>query len=226
MRPTVWHGMTFLVLQLGSWTAWSQVFQQEEKTVVVNGQTGDVRAIQISGETYVDLESLVRAGGGSVSFQGHRIVLTLPAPHDSVASTNDSGNALSRDFVKSGIEEISLLREWATPLAMAMQNGYPISEALVTAYQRKAEDGLRVASASVTSDADRNAIHLLTNEFEAVRQWSDHLLEARKSMSAANYAVSEDALQNDPLSQKIMTCAHFLGPMLASGSFQDDPSCH
>jgi len=151
--------------------------------------------------------------------------LTMPASQGGVATTGP-GNTLSREFVRAGIEEISRLREWATPLATAIQNGYPITEESVVPYQHKAEDGLRAATASMSSDADRNALQLLTNEFEAVSQWSTHLVDARKSMSAGNYAVSEDALRNDPLSQKIITCAHFLGPMLASGTFQDDTSCH
>jgi hypothetical protein len=45
-------------------------------------------------------------------------------------------------------------------------------------------------------------------------------------MNAAKYALSPSELHNDPLSQKIVSCGHFLGQMLASGDFQDDPSCH
>jgi hypothetical protein len=59
-----------------------------------------------------------------------------------------------------------------------------------------------------------------------VQAWSNKLLEERKSMNAAKYALSPDALKNDPLSQKIVSCAHFLGQMLISGNFQDDHSCH
>jgi hypothetical protein len=44
-------------------------------------------------------------------------------------------------------------------------------------------------------------------------------------MDASKY-MSPDALENDALFQKILSCAHFLTPVLASGKFQDDPSCH
>ena len=45
-------------------------------------------------------------------------------------------------------------------------------------------------------------------------------------MGAAQYAISTSALRDDPLSQKIVTCGRFLAQMLASGSFQDDSTCH
>lgn len=83
-----------------------------------------------------------------------------------------------------------------------------------------------MASIAATTEADRQALQLLTNEFESVKQWSNKLVEARNSMDTAKYAMSSNALQNDPLSQKIVTCGRFLATMLASGQFQDDPSCH
>lgn len=185
--------------------------------------------VQVNGRTYVDVETLTRIAHGSLIFQGNRILLDLPATQvEGTAESNAEQNQsrFSQAFAKGAIEEITLLREWASPLANAIQNGYPITETWVSGYQQNAESGLRAVSASVSTEADRNALQLLTNEFDTVRQWSSSLVEARKSMSAANYALSKDALQNDPLSRKIIACAHFLGPMLASGTFQDDASCH
>jgi hypothetical protein len=221
---------TYRIISLGvsllvSCKGWPQVLQ-EHKQVVVNGHTGDIPIVQFDGRTYVDLESFVRTANGSVVFKQNQIILSLPGPKDTSLATNDSEHTLSRPFMKAGIEEIGLLRDWATPLTSAIQNGYPISDEWISAYRNKAEDGLRVASVSASSDADRKALQLLTNEFEAVRQWSTNLVDARKSLSTGNYATSNDALRNDPLSQKILSCAHFLGPMLTSGTFQDDASCH
>lgn len=124
------------------------------------------------------------------------------------------------------MEEMALMREWASPLAYAIQNGYPLTEQWVAGYREQAANGLRLASVAATTDADRSALQLLTSEFEAVKEWSNKLVDARKPMDAAKYAMSAGALQNHPLSQKIVTCSRFLGPMLASGQFQDDPSCH
>jgi len=198
--------------------------------LVINGQAGEAAVVQLNGKTYIDLERLARIANGSLGVQGTQIVLTLPsspsAPTTGPASDSGNVSGFSREFVTAAIEDMALMREWASTLANAIQNGYPVTEAWVAAFRERAAEGLRLASVAASSDADRNAHQLLSNEFEAVRSWSNKLVEARKSMGAANYAMSERALQDDPLSQKIMACAHFLAPMLASGSFQDDPSCH
>jgi hypothetical protein len=52
------------------------------------------------------------------------------------------------------------------------------------------------------------------------------LLASRKSLDTAKYALSPDTLRSDPLSQKIVSCAHYLGQMLASGSYEENSSCH
>jgi hypothetical protein len=111
-------------------------------------------------------------------------------------------------------------------VANALRNGYPVTESWVESYRARAQSGLGIASTTISTDADRNGFQLLKTEFENVQQWSNKLLKARESMSAANYAVSPDALEQDPLSKKIIGCAHFMGQMLASGDFHDEPSCH
>jgi len=50
-------------------------------------------------------------------------------------------------------------------------------------------------------------------------------LEAKKRMDVGKYATSPGALREDPASQKIIKCGHFLAAMLGSGEFQDDGSC-
>jgi hypothetical protein len=35
-----------------------------------------------------------------------------------------------------------------------------------------------------------------------------------------------NALQNDPIDQKILACARALGEMAAAGQFQDAAACH
>jgi hypothetical protein len=122
--------------------------------------------------------------------------------------------------MRAGIEAIALMREWARPLAYAIQNGYPVTEHWVAGYREQAAHGLRLASVAATADADRSAFQLLNNEFEAVREWSNKLVEAHKTMNAGQYSVSANALRDDPLSQKIVACGRFLAPMLASGNIQ------
>jgi hypothetical protein len=45
-------------------------------------------------------------------------------------------------------------------------------------------------------------------------------------MDTAKYTTSPNALREDPLSQKLIACGHFLAQMLGSATFQDDASCH
>jgi len=200
------------------------------QTLVINGQTGEAEVVVINGREFVDLRSLVGIAHGSVGFEENRIIVQLPASEVSTPSAvpaeHNATSDLSPEFVKAGIEAIASMREWASSLAYAIQNGYPISEQSVANYREQASNGLRLASVQGKTDSDRNALQLLNNEFQAVLEWSNKLVEARKSMDTAKYAMSDSALRNDPLSQKIIACGHFLGPMLGSGTFQDDPSCH
>lgn len=203
----------------------------QSRTLLINGQSGQAAVIQLDGRSYVDLEALAQITNGSLQFKANRIVLTLPlsAVNPPVAEPPASpvdASALSRDFMKAGIEEIALMREWASPLAYAIQNGYAVTEQWVSSYREQAANGLRLASVAAATEADRNALQLLNNEFEALRQWSEKLVKARNSMDTAKYAMSASALRDEPLSQKIITCGRFLASMLGSSSFQDDPSCH
>jgi len=205
----------------------------EDKTLMVNGKSGKATLVQFNSRTYVDLESLVRIANGSLAFQGDEITLTLPgtdetiapvATHKPVQPANQAG--LTQNFMIAGIETIAAMREWASTIANAMQHGYEVTDSWVADYRTKAANSLRQTGASASTDADRNALQLLTNEFQSVDSWSNELVEAKKNMDTAKYATSSDALRNEPLSQKIINCGHFLGTMLGSAEFKDDPSCH
>lgn len=133
---------------------------------------------------------------------------------------------LSRDFSRAAIEEIALIREWAAPLGSAIQNGYPISDQWVADNQAKAASGLRAATIAASTDDDRSALQLLSNEFDGVRKWSDKMLKDKANMNTGKYSMSPGSLREEPLAQKLITCWQFLSSMLVSGSFQDDDSCH
>lgn len=203
--------------------------QQESRTLVVNGQTGKATVVQINGRTYIDLENLARVANGSVGFRGKQITLTLP----SIASASEESPApeeahagLSRNFRTAGIETIARMREWASTLAYAVQNGYGVTENWAAGYRDQAASSLNLATAAASTDSDHDALQLLNNEFEAVKLWSSNLVDAKKSMDTAKYSLSPNALRDEPLSQKITTCGRFLGSMLGSGEFKDDPACH
>ena len=141
-------------------------------------------------------------------------------------SRHRNSSALSQEFMKASIEEIARLREWATTLASAIRGGYGVTDEWVNGYRDQASQSLQLAEASATTDGDHNAAQLLHHAFDLVQQWSDKLVAAKKSMDTAKYTTSPNALREDPLSQKIITCGRFLTQMLGSATFQDDASCH
>lgn len=222
---------SLLLLICASRMSLAQASSQTE-TLVVNGRPGEAVVVRLNGRTYVDLESLARIAGGSLAFQGNQVALSLPGSSPMAPATGSDVNGptartgLSRDFKEAAIEALARMREWASTVANAIQYGYPISDASASDYRAKAGTSLTQASASASTESDHNALALLANEFQNVQSWSNELIEAKKNMATAKYTMSNDVLRNEPLSQKIINCGHFLGAMLGSGDFKDDLSCH
>ena len=231
MRENLWStSLMWLVLASISGTALAQVTRQN-RTLVINGQSSQVEVVKIDGRSYIDLGALARITSGSLRFKSNRILLNIPpstvsAPSDDPTPSPADDLSLSQDFMKAGIEAIAEMREWASPLAYAIQNGYNVTDSWVATYREQALHDVNLASAAATTDADRSALQLLNHEYQAVLHWSNKLVEARKAMDTAKYSLSDNALRDDPLSQKIITCGHFLASMFGSGSFQEDASCH
>lgn len=221
--------LVLVLIMLGSGNIYAQA-KPQVVTVVINGQSGQAAMVSIEGRGYVDIAALVHIANGTLDFQSKQIVLTLPQSGGNAPATSSPDqvdqSSMSHDFMKAGVEAVSLMREWGSPLVYAIENGYNVTDNWVAGYRDKAADGLRIASLAAKTNADRSALQLLTNEFEALRDWSNQLVQAYKKMDVGKYALSKGALKNEPESQKIITCGHFLALMLAGGSFQDDASCH
>ena len=207
---------------------------QQTRILVLNGQLGQVTVVQMNGRSYVDLETLARVANGTLSFSGNQITLTLPsstnAPSAASASTSAStptsapapaNPGLSKAFLKAGIEAMSLVREWHSALASAIQNGFPIAENWLSGYRVQAATGLRLASVAASTDSDQSAMQLLNAEFENMKTLSNNYVAARQSLDY----IASDALANDALNQKIVNCGHSLAAMAGSGQFVDDGSC-
>ncbi|HZV86771.1 MAG TPA: hypothetical protein VFF95_04430 [Candidatus Binatus sp.] len=199
---------------------------QETRILVVNGQIGQVTVVQVNGRYYVDLEALAQVANGSVGFSGNKITLTLPGaqstPPTATPSASPSANpGLSKGFLKAGIEAMSLVREWHSALANAIQNGFPLAESWLSGYRNQAAAALRLASVAASTDSDQSASQLLNNEFENMKTLSNNYVAARQSLDY----IAPDALTNDTLNQKIISCGHSLAGMAASGQFVDDGSC-
>ena len=199
---------------------------QQNATLSINGMPGQAPVLQVNGKSYVDVEALARLISGSLSFKGNEITLTLPASSSSASAVPDRTNqlgtsAFSKEFLKAGIEEMSVIREWRSAILNAVQNGYAVTDTFVAGFQGQAATSLHLASVAISTDSDRNAYQLLNNEYATMQKLSNKILSARKGM---NY-IPTDALKDDPLDQKILNCARSLASMAASGQFLDDGSC-
>ena len=196
-----------------------------ERTLVVNGHTGTAMVYTISGKAYVDLESLARIGNGSIGFSGDKIIVTLSA--EGIHPSNQHATAgMTNDFMNAALQDLSILKEWSTTLAHAIQRGVPGDGSRLVVFHDRAVHQLRLAKVAASNQSDEDALRLLTNHFNTVSKWNDKLVTERKSMSTGKYSLDPNALANDETYQKITACAKFLGTMLPSGQFHDDRACN
>lgn len=199
----------------------------ENRTLIVNGQPGEAPVVQLKGRSYVDVEALARLTNSSLSFKGDQITLTLPTSTTSVATATSlasepASSALSKDFLKAGIETIAVIREWRTALVTAVRNAYPVTDDSDTSYRNQAAKDLRLVSVAVSTDSDRGAYQLFSKELSNMQNFSNEIIAAHDSMQN----ISPEALKNEPLEQQTLSCARSLTSMLSTGQFQDDGTCH
>jgi hypothetical protein len=191
---------------------------------VVNGRTANAAVLQSGGRTYVDIDSLAQISNGSISFEGNRIILTIPTP-DSSAETSDAPQKLSKDFAAAALGVLAQMREWKAAIETMIQFRVPADGPWFQGYHDRAEDALQVAKVAASNPADQNALQLLENEFTILSQWAGNQVDQRRELNATR-TLSPDVLQNDQVLQKISTCAQFLASMFSSGMFSDNPVCH
>jgi len=209
----------------------------ERHTLIINGQSTEVPLIFVSGHPYVAPEALAKAINGSVSSSGAVVALSLrsntasnatpsamasPAREPAPTQTAPSNPGFSSSFLNAGIEQMSTLREWHTVLETAIQSGIPLSKGLLQPYRAQATTNLHLAFVAVSTPDDRNAYQLLNNVYLNMGKLTDKYVDMRANLTY----IAPDALQNDELNRRIVTCGRFLGAMAASGQFSDDGSCH
>ena len=197
----------------------------QNRTLVITGHPGELTVTEMSGRYFVDVEALTRLANGSLSFRGNQIVLTLPTA-GAVQANLDSGqpatSGFSKEFLKAGLEEMTVIREWRSALMSAIRQGHPVTEDWMGTFRAEAQRNLRLVSLAASTESDRNAVQLLTNEFNNMKTLSDKFVEANKSRTY----VPPNALEGDLLDQKILDCAHSLAAMASNNQFVDDGSCH
>ena len=199
---------------------------QAPQTLIVNGQRTQISVVQMNGHSYVDLEALARAANGSLNFNGNQISLTLPSAGDSPApapapASSAANSEFSKSFLRAGIEQMTVIREWRTALANAIQNGFPVANDWLSPYSSQAATALHLSFVAISTDSDRSAYRLLNTEFENMTLLSNKYVAMRQSMQF----IAPDSLTSDPMNQKILDCAHSLAAMAANGQFVEDGSC-
>ncbi len=203
--------------------------QREREVLSVQGYHGQATVIHVQGRTFVDVQDLARVTNGSIRFEDQRTILTL-GDASTTAGENTQKRGFSRPFMSAAIEAMASIREWGGMLMITVQNGYPVGNNMagntIAAYQGRAAESVGLAAAKASTDSDYRGLELLRNELNNAQAWSDKFVQARSSLSAANMTISEHALDKDEDAQKILRCGQFLAQMFASGTFQDNASCH
>ncbi len=201
--------------------------QAARLTLSIQGCPGEANVIQLKDRVLVDVRDLAQATNGSARLEGDRIILSFPC--SGATEPADDGNRFSRPFMRAAIEAMASVREWGGTLLVAVQNGYPIGNTMagnaIFAYEGRAADSVALASAAVSTDADRRGLELLQNELDHARSWAAEVIKARNAMSAADLSMNPTALANDEEYQTLVHCGQFLAHMFAGGSFEDDGSC-
>ena len=121
-----------LVLFIVTGLALSQTVQQN-RTLIVNGRPEQVKVMEIDGRSYVDLESLTRIANGTLGLSGNQITLTLlnsdaGTASSAAPSSPPANSGLSNGFLRAGIKEMALIREWRSSLVNSIENNYPLQE--------------------------------------------------------------------------------------------------
>jgi len=112
MRRKLWRGWLILrVLVIVPELARAQAVEQS-RTLIVNGQSGQVKIMELDGRSYVDLEALARIANGTLGFSGSQITLTLPrsAPGTESAAAPSrlpANSGFSKEFLRASIEEMA-----------------------------------------------------------------------------------------------------------------------
>ena len=200
---------------------------QETSALLIEGQQGQARVIQVQGKTYVEVEGLARITAGSLRFAGSQIILTLPGGANAAPQTEQSASAperavgLSRPFLTAGIESMKEILEWHAALKTGIERGYPLSDVWFGHFRRQVQSNLKQAEAAASTDMDHRALPLLTNEFNTMDALTDRYLK----IAASRDYLAPDSLNSDPLDQKLLTCWQSLTSTASSNQFADDGSC-
>ncbi|MGB6482637.1 MAG: hypothetical protein WBE86_04035 [Candidatus Acidiferrales bacterium] len=206
------------------------VFAQSvtDKKLLINGKAAGA-VLQVNGHSYVDIETLAKLTNGSISFEANQIVLTIPPSHPSLPASSgvtspQSTEELSKGFASAAIGALAEMREWKGAVGTMVTFGLAVSGAWAQTYYDRAEASLAQASVAASTNADRNALRLLNNQYNTLSKWAGDVAAARQALNGA-MTTDPNAMQNDPVLIKFSKCDAFLSSMLISRVFADNSSC-
>ena len=87
------------LLMLMGVVAVTLVMAQQTTSLLITGQSGSAKVVQVAGHNYVEVEGLARITNSSINFNGNQIVLTLPGG-GARRKTQQIRTRLLRDFRK------------------------------------------------------------------------------------------------------------------------------
>jgi hypothetical protein len=197
---------------------------QETSALLIEGQQGQAKVIQVQGKNYVEVNEFARITGGSLRFVGNQIVLSLPGSDtqaQAAQSEPQPAAGLSKPFLTGGIETMREILEWHAALKNGIERGYPLSDTWFGNYRRQIRSSLAQTQAAANTDLDQKAFPLLANEFNTMNALTDKYL---KIAGSRDY-LAPNSLDSDPLNQKLLACWQSLASMASSNQFVDDGSC-
>lgn len=198
---------------------------EQTTSALLNGPQGQARVIQLQGRNYVEVDELARVTGGSLRFAGNQIILTLPQSAGAASSAEHSipapPDGLSRPFLGAGIETMREILEWHAALKTGIERGYPLSDVWFGTFRRQIQASLKQAETIASTDTDRKAFLLLTNEFNNMGALTDKYLK----IAASRDYLAPNSLNSDPLDQKLLTCWQSLASTASSNQLVEDGSC-
>jgi hypothetical protein len=195
-----------------------------DKKLMVNGKNTGVTVLQADGRFYVDVETLARITRGTVTVEPTQVLLTIPRASVD-ASPPQTTDELSKEFVSAAVVALSEMKEWKGALQTMITYGFAIDGSGAQIYREQAETSLTQAMVAASTNADRSALQLLSNEFAHLAKWENDVLADRKALNSAK-TLDPNALQDDPELAKISSCGRFLNKMLVSRAFADNSSCY
>jgi hypothetical protein len=194
---------------------------QESRTFSIAGQSEYAQILELNGKSYVEVQDVARLTRGALTFKSNQILLTLPAEPARPSAASPPTRGFSKEFLQTGIEQMSAIREWRITIVNSIHNNSPVSEEWVSELRRRAQKNLALAATARSTEDDKNAYQLLTAEFANMQKLSDEFLSRRKQLQY----IDPRSIDNDPLDRQILACARSLASMAADNQFQYESSC-